>query len=151
MLLKIKNYELDTLAHVLFEMKLGTKKSRMRTKLLKIVDNMIQEYSMSHNLLIEEFALFNEAGELEFLDTEQTRVKLCDATANEYYTAYDILSNEENIIEVSEANKDMILTVAESFLEADVEISQGGAIVYDNLCEQFEAIVAHYEQKEESH
>lgn len=141
--LKIKNYELETFAYMLYEMKLGTKKSRMRTRLFKVLQNHLNDLQEANEALIEEYAIHDENGDL-FRNTEN-QYKLDEHTADEYFKELDILRNEENVIEINEATQDMILTVAKSFLEEDVALNKNEATIYDNICEQLEEIIAHYE------
>ena len=141
--LKIKNYELETFAYMLYEMKLGTKKSRMRTRLFKVLQNHLNDLKEANEALIEEYAVHDENGEL--IRTKDNQFQLDEQTADEYFKELDILSNEENVIEINEATQDMILTVAKSFLEEDVALNKNEATIYDNICEQLEEIIAHYE------
>lgn len=148
--LKIKNYELETFAYLLYEMKLGGKKSRMRTRLFKVLQNHLNDLKESNEALINEYAVHDEAGNLVYANEEQTEIKLDMQNGQDYYKEYATLMNEENVIEVNEATKDMILTVAESFLNEEVEVNQNDAMIYDNICEQLEEIIAHYEFNEAS-
>lgn len=141
--LTIKNYELETFAYMLYEMKLGGKKSRMRTRLFKVLQNHLNDLKEANEALIEEYAVHDENGEL--IRTKDNQFQLDEQTADEYFKELDILSNEENVIEINEATQDMILTVAKSFLEEDVALNKNEATIYDNICEQLEEIIAHYE------
>lgn len=141
--LKIKNYELETFAYMLYEMKLGTKKSRMRTRLFKVLQNHLNDLKEANEALIEEYAIHDENGEL--FRTKDNQFKLDEQTADEYFRELEILRDEENVIEINEATQDMILTVAKSFLEEDVELNKNEATIYDDICEQLEEIIAHYE------
>ena len=148
--LKIKNYELETVAYLLYEMKLGTKKSRMRTRLFKILQDHMKDLKEANDALIEEFALHDESGQLAYADEEKTKIQLDPLTGMNYYKELDILNNEEVIIEVNEANQDMILTVAQSLLDEEIELNKNEATIYDNICEQLEDILARYAHKEET-
>lgn len=141
--LKIKNYELETFAYMLYEMKLGTKKSRMRTRLFKVLQNHLNDLQEANEALIEEYAIHDENGDL--LRNSENQYKLDELTADEYFKELDILRNEENVIEINEATQDMILTVAKSFLEEDVALNKNEATIYDDICEQLEEIITHYE------
>lgn len=149
--LKIKNHELETFAFLLYEMKLGGKKSRMRTRLFKVLQNHLDDLKEANELLISEYALHDENGELSYADKDKTKIQLDMQTAQEYYKEYEVLSNEEVVIEINEATQDMILTVAQSLLEEEVELNKNEAIIYDNICEQLEDLLAKHETKEESH
>lgn len=141
--LTIKNYELETFAYMLYEMKLGGKKSRMRTRLFKVLQNHLNDLKEANEALIEEYAVHDENGEL--IRIKDNQFQLDEQTADEYFKELDILSNEENVIEINEATQDMILTVAKSFLEEDVALNKNEATIYDNICEQLEEIITHYE------
>ena len=143
--LKIKNYELETLAYLLYEMKLGGKKSRMRTKLFKILQNHLKDLQEASDALISEYAVHDESGQLVYVDENKTQIQLDMQTGMNYYKEYEILSNEIVVFEVNEANKDMILTVAQSLLDEEIELNKNEATIYDNICEQLEDILAKYE------
>lgn len=144
--LTIKNYELETFAYMLYEMKLGGKTSRMRTRLFKVLQNHMNDLQEANEALVNEYAIHDENGEL--IRTKDNQFKLDDQTKDEYHREYEILCNEENIIEINEATQDMILTVAKPFLEEDVALNQNEATIYDNICEQLEEIIAYYELME---
>lgn len=141
--LTIKNYELETFAYMLYEMKLGGKKSRMRTRLFKVLQNHLNDLQEANESLIEEYAVHDENGDL--FRNKDNQFKLDEQTADEYFRELEVLRDEENVIEINEATQDMILTVAKSFLEEDVALNQNEATIYDNICEQLEEIITHYE------
>ena len=141
MYLKIKNRQLETFGYILYMMKLGGKKSRMRTKLFKIIEEYLKELNEANEALIKEFAEFDEYGQLIFTNEEMTQFKLKPETANDFYREQNVLLDEEVVIELNETTKDMLLTVADCILEEEVKLDQEGAIIYDQLCEQFERII----------
>ena len=145
--LKIKNYELEVFAYILYQMKLGGKKSRMRTRLLKVIQNHINDLQEANESLIQEYAIHDEKGELVLADTENKSYQLDPTTEDEFFKELEVLSNEEVVIEINEATQEMILTVANLFLEEEIELNQREAFIYDNLCEQLEQLIDHHDNE----
>ncbi|WP_186321352.1 DUF1617 family protein [Bacillus sp. FJAT-22090] len=148
--LKIKNYELETFAYILYEMKLGGKKSRMRTRLFKVLQNYMNDLNEANEALVSEYALHDESGQLVYADNEKKSIQLDMQTKDDYYREYETLCNEEVVLEINEATVDMMLTVAQLFLNEEVELNQNEALIYDNICEQLEQILALHDLNEAS-
>ena len=55
-------------------MKLGTKKSRMRTRLFKVLQNHLDDLKEANEALIQEFAVHDENGRLIYADEKERKV-----------------------------------------------------------------------------
>ena len=140
--MKLKNFTIEALSSVLDQLKLSGKNSRMRTKFRKQLIIHLNEYiDVGNNQLIEEYVNRDENENMVFVDEEKTRVSVKE----EYYKEYTSLMNEEFIIENNEANKDMILALAEIILNAEFEFSGEVADMYDIWGEEFENVIEFYE------
>lgn len=147
--MKLKNYEIDAFTKLLYDMKLKGKESRMRTRLVKQLD----EYSrgviaVERSELITQYAKKDEQGQI-VLNEDKTQAILSEDTIPEFNAEYSILMNEQYVIEENETNKEMLLNVAQSVLNCDIELSGNEAIMYDNWCEGLEELIVRYNINEE--
>lgn len=152
-MLKFKNYEISALAKFLFEMKLGGKKSRMRTRFVKQLDHHLTEtIQAEQNALIQEYAEKDEDGNILFGENK-TEVLLVKNTINEFENEIKDLLNEDYIIGISGQNEEMLNIIATLVLECeDVKFNGNDAVMYDNWCEKFEELselLTRYAVKEE--
>jgi hypothetical protein len=146
--MKLKNYEIDAFTKLLYDMKLKGKESRMRTRLVKQLD----EYSrgviaVERSELIAQYAEKDEQGQI-VLNEDKTQAILSEDTIPEFNAEYSILMNEQYVIEENETNKEMLLNVAQSVLNCDIELSGNEAIMYDNWCEGLEELIVRYNTNE---
>ena len=145
--MKLKNYELDSFAKLLFNMKLKGKDSRMRTRLVKLVDEYNREVlSVERTELISQYAKKDESGQI-VLNENKTQAILIEETIPEFQIEFNLLMNEEYIIEENETNKEMLLTVAYSILNCELEFNGNDAVMYDSWCEQFEDLIERYNEE----
>lgn len=144
--MKLSNYEVPRLMELLFNMKLKKKESRMRSRLFI----KLNEY-VTNTLNREELDLLAEYGEKDseghLIPSEYGGFKLIPETAEEYHKQFGILQNEFYFIEETESNKDMLLSVANSILECDLELEGEIASLYDKWCEQFEELIETYNKQ----
>lgn len=143
--MKIRNYNIPLLADVLYELKLKGKESRMRTRFRKMIlehyANIVEPERLQ---LIEEYAVRDENGEIQYEDEEKKRITL----KADFYSEFNELINEYYIIEENETNKDMLLNIAQIMLNADYDFSEDLADLYDLWCDEFERIIEQYEEHE---
>lgn len=144
--MNLSNYEIMSFSDLLFKLKLKGKSSRMRTRLLKTINEYWENvYKIEHAEIIKAYSKKDENGEL-ILNEEKTGALLIEELIPEFNEEYQILQNESFIIDETESNKEMLLTVARSLLECDLEISGEQAILYDEWCEKFEEVIERYSQ-----
>lgn len=143
--MKFKNYEVEDLANLLFNLSLKGKDSRMRTRFVTLLEHQLNNIIIKEEKeLIDQYAKKDEEGNI-VTDQENSNVfELKKETAQEYHEERHSLLNEYFYIEENESNKMVILTVAEIILEGDFEVSGKMAKQYDEWCEQFEAVAVDY-------
>lgn len=141
--MKFRNYELNLLAQLLFQMKLSGKKSRMRTRFILQMDTYLKNTLQPEiQELVEEYGLRDIDNEL--IPNIEGGYELIPEKAEEYHKEYNAILEEYYIVEVNETNKDMIQSIAEALLDCEIELSNDEAVLYDRWCEQFENAVAKY-------
>ena len=147
--MKFKNYELESLAKFFYELELSGKSSRMRSRFLKLLEDYLKNiYSTERISIIEQFALRDEKGEI-LLNEDKTEVVLQPEKRKQCIKELEELAHEDFIIETTETNKDMLITVGETLLNCEVKLTGQQATLYYYWCEEFESAIAHYENKED--
>lgn len=140
--MKLANYEVPKLGELLFNMKLKGKDSRMRTRLVNEIDNYIKNTLNKEEIqLLMEYGVKDENGEL--IEGENGFV-LIPEKVNDYHTEMNNLINENFVIEENETNKDMLLSVANSIINCDLELNSELAKLWDKWCDQFEDVINRY-------
>lgn len=147
--MKIKNLDIESFGKLLYSLKLKGKDSRMRTRMVNLIDNHLKIFNEERTLLIEENAQKNEDGSLKFEQDSETSVLLKPEKIDDFNREFILLLNEELIIEETESNKDMILSISNIMSNLDLEFSEEEAIQYDMLCEIFEKASENYSSKVE--
>lgn len=142
--MKFENIEIESLAEFLFSLKLRGKHSRMRTRFLKALNTHLESFYEERTNLIKEYAQINEDGTPKLVEGSEKDVLIKQDKLEEFSDELSMLYQEEIIIEESETNEVMILSVADSVLNSDIEVSELESIMYDNWCEKFEKAIAKY-------
>lgn len=144
--MKFRNYELNLLAQLLFQMKLSGKKSRMRTRFILQVETYLKNtLEPELQVLVEEYGLRDIDNEL--IPSIEGGYELIPEKAEEYHKEYNTILEEYYIVEVNETNRDMIQSIAEALLDCEIELSNDEAVLYDRWCEQFEMAVEKYNKQ----
>jgi len=141
--LKIKNKYVSNTYQILFDLELKGKVSRLRSRFNRLLQdhykNVIQPEKEE---LKNQYAIKDESNKIIFDDNGNFRV------TQEYLNEMDILLNEELHIDLNESNKEMLLTVANLFLDEElITVSGELAETYDSVCEQFENVIQFYESQ----
>lgn len=135
MQVKFKNMIINEAIEFFYELKLKGRQSRMRSKLIKLLNERSQEFVEQQQELLKEHCNLDEQG----------NPKIIKKDGNEVYDIKDLeayakdrqeLFEEEYIIEGAD-NQLMLRTVREILDECDVELSGRKAVLYDHLCEIF--------------
>lgn len=142
--MQIKNKDISNTYKMLFDLELKGKTSRLRSRFNRILqehyNNIIQP---EENELKNQYAIKDENNEIIIDDKGNFKV------TEEYLNEMSILLNEELHIDLNEANKEMLLTVANIFLDEELMIVSGElAETYDSVCEQFEYVIQFYESQD---
>lgn len=142
--MRLKNYEIEALVNLLFNMQLKGRDSRMRTRFVKQLDEYWQSiFQTERTELISQYAQKDENGEI-VLNEDKKQAILIEETIPEFEAEFNILMNEEYIVEENETNREILLTVGRLMLNCDLEFNGNDAIMYDNWCEKFEELIERY-------
>jgi hypothetical protein len=137
MTIRMHNVEVDSLGSFLLELNLKGKDSRMRTRFIRLLQERMELIRTEHQELVKQYAELDESGEPKTIERDgQSVYDIKDIPA--FNKEYNELMMELFVIEVSEANKDMIEVVRNAVLECDKEFSGQEALVFDRYCEIME-------------
>mgnify|MGYP003391552148 FL=1 len=130
--MKFQNKELPMLAEALLSLSLKGKRNRKRTQFFCMLQDYYQNvFQKQREALLQEYPEVDDEG----IPTDVQFFEEASQLMEEYY-----------YIELNQQNEDMILTVAEIFLddELDLEVSGEVAIVFEKWCQEFEEAQKHY-------
>jgi len=139
--MKIKNSYIATLANLLYEIELTGTESRMRTKLWKILVQEVNNIDSEIGQLVDDFKKVDKEGNAIFKN-ENDKYPIVDD--EKFNAPYIELMNETLVIDNNEQNKKMLTTVANIFLKQDIKVNMDLAVIYDEICEEFENVLAYY-------
>lgn len=150
MYLKIKNAYVSPLGMLLHAMELNIKESRMRTRFVKLLEE--QEVNIIYpekKMILETYCTKGDGGKPLMRDREQGIYLFEDPEEEDKaLEALNELLNEQLIIELTEQNKDMIITVGNLLLNSDnIKVSSSVADMVDEWCSAFEDAIAYYNKK----
>ena len=138
--MKIANGNVEPALLFLKEMELDNKSSRMRSKFVRMGVKYIQDdLNEQKKEVIEKYAQHDDEGNVKTND-EGTGILFKDVKP------YLDLMDEEWIVDESESNKDMLISVRDSLLSYEGKLSGDEAELYLDLCEAFEALT--YEESD---
>lgn len=141
--MKIKNHEIESFGKFLYNLKLRGKASRMRTRMINLLDSHLIKFNEERLQIIHESAQKNEDGTIKY-EENTNNILLKPEKLEEINNELSLLLNEELIIEENETHKDMILCVADIILNCDEEMSDQQAFQYDKWCCMFEEAISNY-------
>jgi hypothetical protein len=138
--MKFYNFELKHLFDFLISLELVGKQNRMRTRFCKLIGEQINDIFEQRDRLILEFSKKDDNGKplVENLDESQVKYHLNDIDS--FNKELNVLMYEEFVIEESEANRDMLLTVGDMLTNLAIPLSGQEAFKYDRYCEAFEQL-----------
>lgn len=130
--MKIANGNVEPSLLFLKEMELDNKSSRMRSKFVRMGIKYIQdELSEQKKEVIEKYAQRDEEDNIKH-NEDGTGILFDDVKP------YLDLMDEEWVVDESESNKRMLISVRDSLLSYEGKLSGDEADLYDELCEAFE-------------
>lgn len=151
MILEIKYEHLLPLVKVLDAINLSVRESRYRTRFKNMVAKHGEEIMLPEmKLIIKEYAVLDDKNEIVYAD-EETGRPLFDNSLEEEKCSEAIkeLNSEIYPIRLDEYNKTMILSVANSLLNAEnIKVNGDLADALDEWCEQFENAIEFYNSEE---
>lgn len=135
--MNIRNNDLIGLGSFLMELKLKGKKSRMRTRFVKRLQEQLNLIQEEKDGIIKTYGILDHDGNVKTKVVNGTEVydienrEQCEKEILELY-------NETLVIEENEENREMLITVGEAILNCDKEFQGQDALDYDLYCEMFE-------------
>ncbi|WP_064198978.1 hypothetical protein [Brevibacillus brevis] len=138
--MKFYNFELKHLFDFLISLELVGKQNRMRTRFCKLIGEQINDIIEQRERLILEFSKKDDNGKplVETIDESQVKYHLNDIDS--FNNELNLLMFEEFVIEESETNRDMLLTVGDILTNLAIPLSGQEAFQYDRYCEAFERL-----------
>lgn len=135
----IKNYEIQAFGEFLYEMKLKSKNSRMRTRFVDLLQSHLDMINRERDELVKDYAKRDEDNEIVTEEHDGKMAYILD-NPQEYNHAVTVLMNEDFILEETEGRMEMLRTVRDAVLNFDEELSGDDAMMYDRFCEIVEDI-----------
>jgi len=143
--LKIKNKDILNTHKILFDLELKGKSSRLRSRFNRLLqqhyNNVIHPEETE---LRKQYAIKDEQGEIIYDKNGNFKASV------DYINEMDTLMEEYFHIDLNEANKEMLLSIAKLFLDDNLIVVSGElAETYDLVCSQFEHVYNLYELNNE--
>ena len=134
------NIEVEPFINFLMELELPAKQSRMRTRFCKLGIERLKLIAEERMDIIKRYANLDENGEIKQIKNSEGILLWDVQDKDAYNNDYKELMIEEWVVELSEENKDMLLTLKDSVLNLDVILKGKEAMQYDRWCEIVETI-----------
>lgn len=150
MYIKIKNAYVSPLGMLLHAMELNIKESRMRTRFIKLLeDHEVNIIYPEKKMILETYCTKNDRGKPLMRDQERGVYLFEDPDEEQLaLEALTELLNEQLIIELTEQNKEMIVTIGNLLLNSDdIKVSSSMADMVDEWCTIFEDAIEYYNSK----
>jgi hypothetical protein len=139
--MKMLNAEVNGFIKFLMSLELSGRDSRMRTRFCKLAQTRLDEINEERTELIKQYGVVDEDGNIK--KEERDGVELFVMKDRDAFNReYEIMMLEEFVIDETEERKEMLVTVHNIVLNADVKLSGQDALIYDRYCEIVESI--HY-------
>ncbi|MEK4025538.1 hypothetical protein [Sporosarcina sp. FSL W7-1283] len=129
----MKNYEVKEFGDFLYLLKLKGKQSRMRNRLVKLLEEHLLQVETERQHLVEEYALKDENGEIIFDDNNNIDFKDEQGLRKEIA----VLMTEEYILEESLDKQEMFSIIREIIEEygESTEMSGEESMNFERFCE----------------
>ncbi|MEK5036295.1 hypothetical protein MKY96_33120 [Paenibacillus sp. FSL R7-0302] len=137
--MKMKTFEVEGFHSFLIGLKLGAQESRMRSRLCKFLVAKMEQTDQERMELINQFSEKNEEDGTPVGSANEdgsTTFKIADMHA--FNREFQILMNEDFIIEETEDKKAMFEVVRHAALNTDEIYSGAEAVMYDRWCDIIE-------------
>lgn len=137
--MKIINAEAQDFANFLMSIDLIGRDSRFRTRFVRLLMERVQQVKSEHAELIKQFARFDEEGNPIIVKINgQDAYDVPDRAS--FNKEYNLLLNEEYVIDETEERKEMLLLIKDIILNCQKTFKGREALEYDRWCEIVEAI-----------
>lgn len=138
MQVRIKNSQITEFGQFLLTLELKGKKSRLRTRFIKLLNEQLRQFNEEHTLLLKEHCHLDEEGNPKTVERDNKQYwDIKDIPS--YKQDYNELLEEEFIIE-GEDKRDMLLAVKVAVLDCEKSFSGNEAMLYDQWCDIVENI-----------
>lgn len=133
-------YELNYIKNVLLTLGIKSEASRMRMRLVNIIEDRITQLKQETDRLLSEYGELDSNGELitEVLDNGFQTVIIKDIKG--YQKELKELTTEKFYIYVDDNNINMFKSIKDSLFNSDIEWENEMAIAHNSLCEKLEQI-----------
>ncbi|WJJ55278.1 hypothetical protein QB910_000034 [Dabrowskivirus KKP3916] len=137
--MKIRNFELKDFGDFLLSEELVGKKSRFRSRFVKLANEQLALIDSERIDLLKQYAKKDE-NKQPVLEDDGNSYKMEESDRNEFLNEYYNLMNEEFVVEENEANKEMLLVIKDVVLNTERSFSGQQAMQYDRWCEIVESM-----------
>lgn len=145
--MKIKKQDIEILVLLTKDLKLNARESRFRTRFNKILLKHLQEVYYPERIeTITYFALKDENGEV--IKDEKGNFTIPPENVDAFSVEIANVENEIFTIETNDDNKQMFETVYSILTSETMEVVGEYADVHDEVCEELERVIEHYNLKE---
>ena len=144
--MRIRNHEIGKFISFLMELELKGRESRLRTRFVKLLAERKNLVDDEHYQLILQHSNLDENGNPKVIELNGQKMYDIDNIVA-FNIDYNILLNEEFVIDETEERKEMLLLVKDVILNCDKTFKGEEAILYDRMCDVVEEI--RYEESNE--
>lgn len=138
--MKMLNAEIENFANFLMEIELEGRKSRLRTRFVKVLQERLKLIQEEHKAILEQYTAKDEEGELKTIDTEDGGRAYDVQDYEAFQKEYQDLLVEEFVIDQTQERKQMLEAVREGVLNTDMVFKGKDALVFDRYCEIVEQV-----------
>jgi hypothetical protein len=139
--MRLPNHLIAPFTEFLLSLELPFRQSRLRSKLVKQARLHLQELQGFEQELIEKYGDKDETGKLVTTPQENGSVQITvtnKENVEAYNKEYSTLMREDWVIDESESNKDMLLTMRDVILNYEGTLSGEQAMQFDVYADAFE-------------
>lgn len=138
--MKLRNIEIEPFVEFLMSFELKGKESRLRTRLVKLLNEKLANFRDEHLELVKDYANLDENKNPVIIDKGDGTQAYDIENIDEFNYQYDLLMFEEFTIENTEERNEMLTFVKDMVLDCDKVFSGIEALRYDRFCDIVEQV-----------
>lgn len=138
--MKLRNIEIEPFVEFLMSFELKGKESRLRTRLVKLLNEKLVDFRDEHLELVKDYAKLDENQNPVIIEKENGVQAYDIENIDEFNYQYDLLMFEEFTIEKTEERAEMLSFVKDMILDCDKVFSGLEALRYDRFCDIVEQV-----------
>ena len=142
MFIKIANKNLGKTMQLLINLDLKGRKSRMRTRVVRLIEQQLERVSKEEHDMLVEYCKIDGNGHPKI--TEEGIWDLKDEVSMEEFVKDRTEFSTEEVLIGGPEYKDALESVGDSLLNSEETYSGEEAFFYDEICELFEETIAEY-------